>query len=246
MPHAEPICLFTPDAPGATRADRTYRRLVDAILFGELAASHRLVLQDLAGRFGVSLTPVREALQRLAREGLIETTARRGFRIRTPSPRHVTELWQVRLALELAAGELAVANLIASGEAGPLHRMEALQQELEADDAPGHRRHLELNTRFHQALVEASGNRLLQTLYQGIQMQLVGAWVQRGSSGWRARLASERAEHHAIIDALTARDVPALAGAIRLHLGRSLDGALRDVAARLAAADRDDREGERT
>ncbi len=245
MPRPDPPVLFTPEVAGATLADRTYRRLVDAILFGELAASHRLVLHDLAERFGVSLTPVREALQRLAREGLVETTARRGFRIRTPSPRHVTELWQVRLALELAAGELAVARLVGSADPGPLRRMESLQRELDTRGTLGHRRHLELNTLFHQALVEASGNRLLGTLYHGIQMQLLGAWVQRGSSQWRARLASERAEHHAIIDALAARDGRALAAAIRLHLGRSLDGALRDVAARAAATDGDHAEGER-
>jgi multiple sugar transport system substrate-binding protein len=245
MPPSEGASLFAPEAEGATIADRTYRRLVESILFGELASCQRLGLQELAQHFGVSLTPVREALQRLAAEGFIEASARRGFRIRTPSPRHVTELWQVRLGLELTAAELAIANLVGSGEAGALRRMEAIQAELDAVGALGHRRHLELNTLFHQALIEASGNRLLATLYHGIQMQLLGAWVQRGSDEWRARLASERAEHHAILDALVARDARALAAAIRLHLGRSLDGALRDVAAR-AAATRSDTAGRTT
>lgn len=243
MPGASADPLFGLDVPAATVADRTYARLVEAILFGDLANAHRLVLQELATRFQVSLTPVREALQRLAAEGLVEASARRGFRIRTPSPRHVRELWQVRLGLELAAGELAIANLV-GGDTGTLRQMESIQAALDADTALGHRKHLELNTRFHQALIEASGNRLLGTLYHGIQMQLLGAWVQRGSDRWRARLRSERAEHHAIIDALVARDAQALAGAIRLHLGRSLDGALRDVATR-AASMKSDNAGER-
>jgi multiple sugar transport system substrate-binding protein len=239
MPRSSTGFLFAPESTGATVADQAYRRLVEAILFGDLAASQRLVLQDLAEQFGVSLTPVREALQRLAAEGLIEASARRGFRIRTPSPRHVTELWQVRLGLELAAGELAVARLAAGGDPTALRRMQAIQAELDAKPVLGHRRHLELNTRFHQALIEASGNRLLGTLYHGIQMQLLGGWVQRGSQEWRARLASERAEHHAIVDALAAGDVRALAVAIRQHLGRSLEGALRDVAARAADVEPD-------
>lgn len=228
---------FLGDAePGReTLADATYRRLVEAILFGELAASQRLILQDLAQRFQVSLTPVREALQRLAAEGFIEAAPRRGYSIRIPSSRHVVDLWQVRLGLELMAGELAVARLVRGDQAGIVAELEAIQQALDSAGQPGHRQHLELNTRFHQALVRASGNRLLETLYHGIQMQLLGAWVQRGLDGWRARLASESAEHHAIIEALAARDAAAVAGAIRRHLGRSLDGALRDVAARAQA-----------
>ncbi|WP_377848690.1 GntR family transcriptional regulator [Bosea sp. UC22_33] len=220
-----------PEGPGETVADGIYRRLIEAILFGDLAASRRLILQELADRFEVSLTPVREALQRLAAEGFIEATPRRGYRIRTPSPRHVAELWQVRLGLELNAGELAIAAVM-RGEGGPfLRRLEEIQRALDARGDLTHRRHIELNALFHQTLVEASGNRLLATIYHGIQMQLLGAWVQRGLDGWRARLASESAEHTVIINALIGRDATALTTAIRLHLGRSLDGALRDIAA---------------
>lgn len=219
------------DGPGETVADGIYRVLIELILFGELAASRRLILQDLADRFQVSLTPIREALQRLAAEGFIEATPRRGYRIRTPSPRHVTELGQVRLGLELNAAELAVALLMQSGDAGSLRQLEALQDELDRTENLSHRRHIELNASFHQTLVEASGNRLLANVYHGIQMQLLGAWVQRGLDDWRARLSSERVEHHAIIDALAGRDAVALASAIRIHLGRALDGALRDIAA---------------
>lgn len=223
------------DGPGETVADGVYRVLIESILFGELAASRRLILQELADRFQVSLTPIREALQRLAAEGFIETIPRRGYRIRTPSPRHVTELGQVRLGLELNATELAVARLMQTGDASFLRDLERIQAELDGTEELSHRRHIELNAAFHQALVEASGNRLLANVYHGIQMQLLGAWVQRGLDDWRARLASERTEHNAIIDALAGRDSVALASAIRIHLGRSLDGALRDIAAQADA-----------
>lgn len=230
MPPSDRSGLFADasDSIGETVADGIYRTLIEAILFGDLASSRRLILQDLAQRFQVSLTPVREALQRLASEGLIETSPRRGFRVRTPSTRHVTELWQVRLGLELYGGELAVAG---GAPVALLRRLETLQAELDRSDALSHRDHIELNALFHQALVEGSGNRLLATLYHGIQMQLLGAWVQRGLDEWRRRLASESAEHRAIIKALRAADAPGLATAIRHHLGRSLDGALKDVAA---------------
>lgn len=221
--------------PGETVADAIHRRLVEAILYGDLASTDRLILQELADRFQVSLTPIREALQRMATEGFIEAIPRRGYRIRVPSPRHVAELWQVRIGLEQTAGELAVATLLRGENFAAVRQLEAIQHELDSTADLSHRRHIELNALFHQTLVEASGNRLLGTIYHGIQMQLLGAWVQRGSDDWRSRLASESVEHAAIIKALVARDANAVSLAIRIHLGRSLDGALRDIEARAAA-----------
>lgn len=223
------------EGAGETVADAIHRRLVEAILYGDLASTDRLILQELADRFQVSLTPIREALQRMATEGFIEAIPRRGYRIRVPSPRHVAELWQVRVGLEQTAGELAVAALVRGENLDAVRQLEEIQRELESAANLSHRRHIELNALFHQTLVEASGNRLLGTIYHGIQMQLLGAWVQRGSDDWRSRLASESAEHGAIIKALVARDVSAVSLAIRIHLGRSLDGALRDIDARAAA-----------
>jgi DNA-binding GntR family transcriptional regulator len=218
----------TPDHPGGTVADGVYKALVEAILFGDLAGSRRLLLHDLAERFQISLTPVREALQALAADGFIEATPRRGYRVRVPSPRHVAELWQVRLGLELTAAELAVAA--PEGHAMALSSLRRIQADLDGDAGLSHRRHVELNALFHQTLVAASGNLLLSGVYHGIQMQLLGAWVQRGSDAWRQRLVSERREHLAIIKAFAARDSIALAAQLRRHLGRSLDDALRDIA----------------
>jgi DNA-binding GntR family transcriptional regulator len=218
------------DAVGETVADGIYRVLIEAILFGDLASAQRLILQELAERFQVSLTPVREALQRLASEGFIETTPRRGYRIRKPSPRHVTELWQVRIGLELTAGDLTMACLKNGGATGLVERLERIQVELDQTETLSHRRHIELNAFFHQSMIEASGNRLLSGVYHGIQMQLLGAWVQRGKENWRLRLQSESIEHRSLIAALQERDGSALANAIKHHLGRSLDGALADLA----------------
>lgn len=227
LDHLGVFALVT-DHPGGTVADSVYKALVEAILFGDLAGSRRLLLQDLAQRFETSLTPVREALQALAADGFIEATPRRGYRVRVPSSRHVSELWQVRLGLELLAGELAMTA--PDGHADALARLRAIQGDLDGDAGLSHRRHVELNALFHQTLVAASGNRLLCGVYHGIQMQLLGAWVQRGSDAWRKRLCSERQEHLAIMAALAAGDASALTQQLRRHLQRSLDDALRDIA----------------
>lgn len=233
--HDRDAWLFEPDdTVGATVADSIYRRLIDMILFGELAQGSRLILQDLAERFDVSLTPVREALQHLASDGFIQASPRRGYRVKAPTARQVKELWQVRAALETIAAEEVVdrlaAGAIAEDDLAPLR---ALQRELDAGGAAmGHRRHMELNAHFHQALVRLADNRLLLNLYRGIQIQLLAAWVQRGLDAWRERLPAESAEHHALLDALARRDRAGTRDAVRAHIERSLQGAIRDLAQR--------------
>jgi DNA-binding GntR family transcriptional regulator len=216
--------------PGETLAETLRRTLLEMILFGYFERGLRLYPERLAERFGVSLTPVREALMRLAAEGYIETIPRRGFHVRTPTAKQVVDLWQVRLGLELTAGELLIERLRA-GEGG-ITDLEAIDARLQsAAGALTHKRHVELNAEFHHRLIELAGNELLVALYRGIQMQLLGAWIQRGLNSWRARLPSEAEEHRAILAALRARDPEAYARATRAHIARSLQGALADLAA---------------
>lgn len=232
MPRSErDSWLFEPeDTIGETVADGIYRRVIDLILFGEFAHGDRLILQDLAERFSVSLTPVREALQRLAAEGFIESEPRKGYRVKSPSTQQVKDLWNVRAGLEAVAVE-AVIDRMAAGELteDAIAPLFAIQRALDEDGRLTHRRHMELNARFHQTLVMLSGNRLLINLYRGIQIQLLGAWVQRGTQEWRERIASEAREHRAILAAVRKQDRTAAREAARSHVLRSLDGAIRDL-----------------
>jgi DNA-binding GntR family transcriptional regulator len=226
--------------PGETLTETLRRTLLEMIVFGYFERGRRLYPERLAEQFGVSLTPVREALMRLAAEGYIETVQRRGFHVRSPDARQVVELWQVRLGLELTAGEILIDRL-ASGALSPdaLDILETTLRELEARPKMiEHRPKLSLNAEFHHRIVELSGNTMLITLYRGIQMQLIGEWVQRGLQSWRDRLGDEAREHHAIVDALRAKDKDAYAAATRGHIGRSLKDALGDLEAHGDAAGR--------
>jgi DNA-binding GntR family transcriptional regulator len=223
--------LFEPDDTiGETVAEGIYLRVIDLILFGEFAHGDRLILQDLAARFSVSLTPVREALQRLSADGFIESEPRKGYRVKSPSAQQVKDLWNVRAGMEAVAAETVIER-IAAGELRPdaLDPLFAIQHTLDEDSRLTHRRHMELNARFHQTLVTLSNNRLLINLYRGIQIQLLSAWVQRGTQEWRERLASEAREHRAILNAIKKLDRAAAREAARSHVLRSLDGAIRDL-----------------
>jgi DNA-binding GntR family transcriptional regulator len=220
----------TPVPAGETVAEAVRRLVLDAILYGDLAAPTRLFPADLAKRFEVSITPVREALALLAGDGFIEAIPRRGYHVRLPTPRYISELWSVRLALELMAGESLLQRLPgAKARLAALAPLFAVHRQLaEAGDLP-QRTHVALNGQFHDTLVQLSGNELLTATYHGIRLRMVVAWIQRGSPAWRGRLSSEQAEHQAMVDALGHGDRPAFDTALRRHLARSLSDALRDA-----------------
>lgn len=225
--------------PGETLAETLRRTLLEMIVFGYFERGFRLYPERLAEQFGVSLTPVREALMRLAAEGYLESVQRRGFHVRAPDTKQVVDLWQVRLGLELTAGELLIQRLESSAlPAASLDVLEGIMARLEANPRTiGHRPKLGLNAEFHHRIVELSGNDILVSLYRGIQMQLIGEWVQHGLQSWRKRLSSEAQEHRAIVEALRARDRGVYAAAIRQHIGRSLKDAIGDLAERKATPD---------
>jgi DNA-binding GntR family transcriptional regulator len=222
--------------PGATLAQTVRRTVLDLIMRGQLEQGHRLYPERLAERFGVSITPVREALMQLAAEGFIEVVQRRGYHVRTPTARQIVDLWQVRQGLELTAGELCIARL-RSGElpVSDLDALSELQRAQERDiETIDHLEKLELNNRLHSQIVEFSGNQLLAALYRGTQFKVLGSLVQRGLDSWRSRVSDESAEHWAIVESLRAADYDAYQKAVRVHLARSLKGALEDLKARTA------------
>lgn len=218
--------------PGEKLADALYSSIRDEVVFGtDVGAGERIYPKDLSERFNVSPTPVREALMRLAAEGYIESIPRRGFRIRKPSPQQVKDLWEVRLGLEVNAGELAVRRIV-SGELSadviaPL-RLNVEQADRDWKRLSG-RQQIELNTQFHSRIVALSGNVLLQSIYHGIQLQYVSSRVRHGVESWRERREVEMREHRAIVAALADRDEDAYRVAAKTHVLRSLADALNDV-----------------
>lgn len=222
------------EMPRATLAENVRQTLLKLILAGEFEQGERLYPDRLSERFGVSATPVREALMQLASEGFIDATQRRGFHIRVPTPTQLRELFEVRQGLELTAGELCIGRA-QRGEIGEgeFEELTILQRAQEPARFKGsHLEKLDFNNRLHCRIVELSGNKMLFDLYQSIQVRGMVTIVQRGLQTWQSRLDSESAEHWAIINALRQKDLPALQAAMRAHLSRSMTDALTDLAAR--------------
>jgi DNA-binding GntR family transcriptional regulator len=213
---------------------RVHERLREQILSGELEPGTELAEVALSEQLGVSRGPVREALGRLASEGLVTVRPRRGAVVRSLSAEEFLELYQVREALEGMAVRLAVPRLDKE-DFEELQRLnETMARHAERDEVA---RFFEANVAFHGRLLQASGNVKLQELYRQLVGQL-GRYRLR-SLTLRGSLQRSVAEHAAILRAAKRGDAERAADLMSEHIRvpqRSLK-ALRDVD--LATADGD-------
>lgn len=181
---------------------RVHEHLREEIISGRLAPGTVLHEVALAGSLGVSRGPIRDALGRLAVEGLVTTTPRRGAVVRALSSDEFIEAYQVREALEMMAVRLAVPRLTADDLAEMERLIEAMAARAEADDVQGF---FELNTEFHQRFFEVAGNRTLAELYRQLRGQIDRHRLR--SLELRGDLRRSIAEHRAILSAAETGDV---------------------------------------
>lgn len=197
--------------------DETVARLRAMVTEGELPPGSRIPERALCERFGISRTPLREALKVLAAEGLVELLPHRGARVTTLSAGALREVFEVVGALEALAGELACSRI---DEAG-LARIAGLHEAM-----AGHHRRGELaayfacNEAIHEAIVAAAANPQLAEMYH-----LLSRRARRAR--YLANLTPERwdeamAEHAALLAALQARDGARCAVLLRAHLDHKL------------------------
>jgi DNA-binding GntR family transcriptional regulator len=189
------------------------RRILDNVY----PPGHQVLEQALAEELGISRTPMREALVRLAEEGLVEVVPRHGMRVLPVSPVDMAEIYTVLTALESAAAEMVASRRPSEDELRPLMRatrdMEAALKRDDLDAWAG------ADERFHQTLVALAGNRMLT--------QTVANFWDRAH---RARMVTLRMrpkpmdsthEHMALVERLRAGDVVGAVEANRAHRSRA-------------------------
>jgi len=206
--------LGRPPTHGGT-VDFIVGRLREEILAGRLAPGSRLVEGDLTARFSVSRGPVREALRRLAAEGLIEHLPHRGALVRRLSARAIRELFQIRAEMEQLAARLAAESDDAEARA----RFAAAIQPIFDDRERRAPDYLAENAAFHDAMMAFAGNLQLRELATKLHLPLIMAQV--GGVLTPEALESSVREHRAIAEAILARDPAAAAARMRAHLERA-------------------------
>jgi DNA-binding GntR family transcriptional regulator len=183
------------------------------IISGELAPGEMLSEVSLARSLGVSRGPIREALGRLASEGLVTITPRRGAIVTELTREEFIEAYQVREALETLAIRLAVPRLGESDLARLRELHEAMVEHARREDVNAF---FDANARFHEVFVTASGNRKLGALHRLLHDQ-TGRYLAR-SLALRGSLERSITEHAAILEAVEARDAERAARLLADHI----------------------------
>jgi DNA-binding GntR family transcriptional regulator len=203
---------------GASLATRAYDRLREAILRGDLRPNVRLVETELAGWLQVSRTPLREALQRLSSEGLIESR-RRGWMVREYTADQVSEIHEVRAALE------GMAALLTCERASDAQIQEIVafhhHQNREKLELPAGDYLVEYNDAFHQAIDAASGNDRLNHFIRRNREFFFSYRIAKLYSDDESRASLKG--HDEVVEALMVRNGERAERAMRQHILEARD-----------------------
>jgi DNA-binding GntR family transcriptional regulator len=220
---------------GASLHGDILSRLRDYIVEGNLPEGGRVPERELCEMFGISRTPLREALKVLASEGLLELLPNRGARVRALSERDLAELFDVMGGLEALAGRLACENINDEEVA----EIERLHHEMYGHylrrDMHGY---FQCNQLIHQKIVAAAGNSALSATYASFAGRIRRVRYSANLARRRDRWGEAMREHEAILDALRRRAGQELSDILFLHLRNKQSAAVERIELADEAVDR--------
>jgi DNA-binding GntR family transcriptional regulator len=208
----------SPTSPRPSIVDQVVNSLFNGLMSNRFAPGQRLIEADLTAEYGISRGTLREAFGRLAADGLIEIVPNRGAIVRRLSSRDMLELFQIRTELEGLAARLAAEQM----------SDEAVRARFEAaiapvwSDAPrtSSADYLAENAQFHEAILEASGNRQLALVSRQFQLPVIMAQV-RGLLTV-GTIADSVAEHRTLAHALLEGRAADAERLMQEHLARAM------------------------
>lgn len=203
-----------------TVASAATDQLREMIMSGALVEGTPLRQDELAAHLGVSRTPLREAIARLEAEGLVRNDPHRGAVVIKPSIHELREVYEIREALEVLGGRLAVPKV--TDEA--LQKLSGILDEIDAASSSDDWAHL--NTRFHMEMYAVAERPQLQGLIG--QMRNRSELYVRLLVSKPGRSDKAQHEHREILSALERKRAQEVAGAIRRHLRSTVESLVAD------------------
>lgn len=201
-----------------------YTLIRKAITTGHFAPGQRLSERELADKYGISRTPVREAFRHLIQEGLLVYKPNSGYRIIPLSEDLAQHIMLMREMLETAAAKLVTQK----DPAGAAQAMKKTLPQARLAHREGKLAELiRANQSFHQALVEKTGNPILETMYRILQGYI--GLMMSVSLSWPRRPVETFKEHEKIIEALEKGDSRGAEKAIQQHIRNAGKGVLRNL-----------------
>jgi DNA-binding GntR family transcriptional regulator len=204
-----------------TLSDKAYAAIKAAIITCEFKPGQQIAQPHLAERFGISETPVREALHRLAQEGFVESVPRYGYVVAPISYSMVVDIYEVRLIVESATARMAAVR----GQADELEQIVASQEfDYSADDRESYLRFVARNSALHCQVAEASGNAHLADIIAKLHAEStrvfhLGIKLEEG-------VEEMRQEHMAIATAIRDREAERAENLMHSHIARTQDRVL--------------------
>lgn len=196
-----------------TKARLIHRAIADDIVHGRLAPGAALDETTIAATFGVSRTPIREALRQLEAIGLVETRAPRGAVVAALSERQLDDMFSVMAELEALCARWSAVTMTGAER----RRLLELQAESERLVSAGNREaYVEFNNRFHEAIYSGAHNAFLAELAATVRTRC--APFRRAQFETLGRLAKSHGEHGAVVTAIQRGDADGAANAMRTHI----------------------------
>ena len=204
----------SPENLRQTMQERVYEHLMDRIKDGSYKPGEQLGEAKLKEELGIGHIPLREALGRLERDGVIEYRSYRGYRVRSFSPKELAEIYDVREALEC----FAVAQLPDDVIPGLLDELAAWVEEIAKTDIPVESRERdEADLGFHAAIIRATDNSCLQKIFEQNQLHIMLAAHASLKLDWSLG-STQTSEHADIYDALKSHDRARASKIIARHI----------------------------
>jgi DNA-binding GntR family transcriptional regulator len=222
--------MAPPEDRPVKMSDRLREQIEELIATGQLAPGSALDEVALAERFGVSRTPVREALIQLAAEGLVQSRPRRGAVVSSVGPARLLEMFEVMAELEALCARQAARRMTASEQETLVAAHRGCEAARGDPDA-----YFYANERFHALIYAGSHNGFLAEEAAALQRRLRP--YRRLQLRVRNRMARSFTEHEAVVDALLAGDADRAADAMRGHVNVQGER-FGDLVASLQALDR--------
>jgi DNA-binding GntR family transcriptional regulator len=202
-----------PTTTSQTRAERLAGQISNAILTGEFAPGARLDEQQLAGRFGVSRTPVREALRQLATSGLIDLRPRRGAVVASVTPEDLRTMFAAMAEMEAACARLAALRMTPSERQALQQLHESMAALVRTGDPDAY---ADANQSFHLSIYDGSHNAVLGDFTASLRRRL--APFRRAQFHTTGRLPQSWEEHDAVVRAILDGNAPEAHAAMLRHV----------------------------
>ena len=218
---------FQPMTESRPIREIAYDVLKKAIITGEIPAGERIVETEYADRLHISRTPLREALRKLERDGLVEYVMRRGVVVHAFTTEDVDQIYTIRNSLEMLTLPYIIENATAEDIAALREKLASMDALIARDDVEGLS---PLARDFHTCLTAISGkNRILRVIEgQDEYIRRFSAMAIRQEN----RRSSAHEEHHKLVDLVEKKDLPALEELMRHHIERSKECCLAALKAR--------------